>query len=46
MCRKDIYEAGKPSLDAEETRANGAIVKVPRYVAYSVWVSCTMSTVS
>lgn len=38
VCRQDICEMAKPSVDAELARAGGENVRVPRYAAYSVWV--------
>lgn len=38
ICRRDITEAAKPVIEAEEMREKGAVVKVPRYASYSVWV--------
>ena len=35
-CRKDISTAGREALDAEDAGR-----EVPRYAAYSVWVSYT-----
>lgn len=37
-CRKDIAECGKAALEAEDRKAAGEDVKVPRYAGYSVWV--------
>ncbi|EME38479.1 hypothetical protein DOTSEDRAFT_39471 [Dothistroma septosporum NZE10] len=37
MCRHDICEAAKPAAEAEAMRAQGAVVQIPRYAAYSVW---------
>ena len=42
MCREDITEAAKPSIEAEDMRKSGARVKVPRYASYSVWVCSTV----
>lgn len=37
MCRKDVSEFAKPVAEAIAMRAQGAVVRVPRYAAYSVW---------
>lgn len=39
LARRDITAVAKPQLEAEEQRAAGQDVRVPRYAAYSVWVS-------
>ena len=37
--RQDIAEAGSEAVEAHKARQNGAVVKMPRCCAYSVWVS-------
>ena len=37
QCRADIREIAKETLDAEDARANGGQLDVPRFAAYSVW---------
>lgn len=37
--RKDIAEVGKEAVTAEDAAKAGKDVRVPRYAAYSVWVS-------
>ncbi|KAF2769756.1 hypothetical protein EJ03DRAFT_351027 [Teratosphaeria nubilosa] len=37
MCRRDITAAAKEIVEAEDARAQGAVVRVPRYASYSVW---------
>lgn len=36
-CRKDITALGKNVIDAEDAKARGENVTVPRYAAYIVW---------
>lgn len=36
-CRRDISEMAKEVLEAEDAKASGEDVTVPRYAAYSVW---------
>lgn len=38
-CRRDIAEFAAPMLEAQDRRAAGENVNVPRFAAYSVWVS-------
>lgn len=40
--RKDVAEMGKAALEAEDAVAAGKEVKVPRYAAYSIWVSASL----
>lgn len=43
--RQDIAEAGRKAVEAHKARQNGAVVKVPRCCAYSVWVGHSLRTV-
>lgn len=37
-CRRDIAEFASNVLEAQDRRAAGEDVQVPRFAAYSVWV--------
>lgn len=37
--RKDVVDMGKLAVEAEDSAKAGKDVRVPRYAAYSVWVS-------
>lgn len=37
--RKDVEEMGRAAVAAEEEAKAGKDVRVPRYAAYSIWVS-------
>lgn len=43
-CRRDITEFAAPMLEAQDRRAAGENVEVPRFAAYSVWVGQLTST--
>ena len=43
--RKDVEQMGRAAVEAEDAAKAGKDVRVPRYAAYSVWVSRPPSSV-